>query len=56
MDVWWRLLHQQGRKLQQQNAHSVGSAEGVVWVDDAVDENADDIVIIVLLWSWGSTN
>ena len=49
VDVGGGLLHQQGGELQQQDAHSVRGGEGLVRVDDAVDEVADDVVVVVLL-------
>ena len=44
-----RLLDEQRGELQQQNAHGVRRAERVVGIDDAVDEDADDVVVAVLV-------
>ena len=44
-----RLFDEQRRELQQQDAHGVRRAERIVRVDDAVDEDADDVVVAVLV-------
>ena len=57
MYVRCSLLHQQWWELQQQDAHGIRCAEWILWVDDFVDEDADDIVIkTVLIWSWWAPN
>lgn len=56
MDVRSSILDKQRRELQQEDAHSIRRAEGVVRVNDAIDEDADDVVCIVLVRWWRSTN
>lgn len=50
------LLHQQGGELEQEDPHSIRCTKGILWVDDTVDENADDILIIILVRRRGPTN
>ena len=49
VDVRRAQVHQQAAELQEQDAHGVGGAEGVVGVDDVVDEGGDDVLGVVLV-------
>ena len=49
VDVLRRLFHQQTAELQQQDAYGVRRAEGIVGIDDFVDEDADHAVVVVLV-------
>ena len=49
VDVWRCLRHQQRCKLQQQDAHGVRGSKRIVWVDDIADEDADDVLSVLLV-------
>ena len=49
MDVRRRLLHEQRRELEKEDPDRIRRPERIVRIDDAVDEDTDDIVTAVLI-------
>ena len=56
VDVMRRLLNEQRRELQQQDAHGVRRPERIVRVNHVVDEDADDVVRVLVVRRRRSAN
>jgi len=45
------LLNEQRRKLEQKYPYSIRRSKRIVWINDAVDEDTDDVVRVFLVGS-----